>query len=243
MGRAKARVIAARPVDCKTTATNSFGPAFGPLKCPMAWMAINGGERRRRTRYGTAATLILWLAAGVVLSGCAGTVVGAGATAGVAAYQERGFEGAAQDLKIQAAITELWFNFDHTFVVRLGLDVYEGRALLTGAVDDAKVRADAVRLAWKAAGVKEVINEIQVTAEGGPLVIARDTWITAQLASRITFDETILAINYNIETVTGTVYLIGIAQNQDELDRVKAHARTLTYVRKIISHVRVKGAP
>ncbi len=209
----------------------------------MAWTAIIGDERRRRTRYGTAAALILWLAAGVVLSGCAGTVVGASATAGVAAYQERGFQGAARDLKIQVAITELWFTYDHTFVVRLGLDVYEGRALLTGAVDDPEVRADAVRLAWTASGVKEVINEIQVPDEGGPLVLARDTWITAQLASRITFDETILAINYDIETVTGTVYLIGIAQNQKELDRVKDHARTIAYVRKIISHVRVKGAP
>jgi osmotically-inducible protein OsmY len=209
----------------------------------MAWMAINSDERSQWTRDGTAAMLILWLAAGVVLSGCASTVVGAGATAGVAAYQERGFRGAAQDLKIQATITELWFNFDHTLVARIGLEVCEGRALLTGAVDDPKVRADAVRLAWKAFGVKEVINEIQVTAEGGPLVIARDTWITAQLLSRITFDETILAINYNIETVAGTVYLIGIAQNIDELDRVMAYARAITYVRKIISHVRVKGAP
>ena len=209
----------------------------------MAWTAIIGDERRRRTRYGTAAALILWLAAGVVLSGCAGTVVGASATAGIAAYQERGFQGAARDLKIQVAITELWFTYDHTFVVRLGLDVYEGRALLTGAVDDPEVRADAVRLAWTASGVKEVINEIQVPDEGGPLVLARDTWITAQLASRITFDETILSINYDIETVTGTVYLIGIAQNQKELDRVKDHARTIAYVRKIISHVRVKGAP
>ncbi|MDP6785933.1 MAG: BON domain-containing protein [Rhodospirillales bacterium] len=207
----------------------------------MAWNTISGGGRRR-TRFGVAATLVLCLAAGAVLSGCAGTAVGVGATAGVAAYQERGFEGAARDLKTQAAITELWFNFDHTFVVRLGLNVYEGRALLTGAVDDAKVRADAVRLAWKATAVKEVLNEIQVTDEGGPLVVARDTWVTAQLASRITFDETILAINYDIETVTGVVYLIGIAQNQAEVDRVTAHARTIPYVKKIISHVRVKGA-
>ena len=105
------------------------------------------------------------------------------------------------------------------------------------------MRADAVRLAWTATGVKEVINEIQVPDVGGPLEMARDTWITAQLASRITLDETILAINYNIETVAGTVYLIGIAQNQDELNRVKDHARTISYVRKIISHVRVKAAP
>ena len=44
--------------------------------------------------------------------------------------------------------------------------------------------------------------------------------------------------------VNGIVYLIGIAQNQKELDRVIAHARDINYVRNIISHVRVKkGRP
>ena len=52
--------------------------------------------------------------------------------------------------------------------------------------------------------------------------------------------EKILAINYAIETVGGTVYLIGIAQNDAELERVKNHARSIEYVRHIVSHVRVK---
>jgi osmotically-inducible protein OsmY len=56
----------------------------------------------------------------------------------------------------------------------------------------------------------------------------------------MTFDKKILAINYSIETVNGIVYLIGIAQNQEELDRVIAHARAIDYVRQIKSHVRVK---
>jgi osmotically-inducible protein OsmY len=51
-----------------------------------------------------------------------------------------------------------------------------------------------------------------------------------------------LAINYNIETVNGTVYLIGIAKSQLEVDRVIAHARSLGYVKRVISHVRIKKA-
>ena len=50
-----------------------------------------------------------------------------------------------------------------------------------------------------------------------------------------------MAINYSIETVAGTVYLIGVAQNGVELEKVIDHARGLSYVRKIISHVRIKG--
>ncbi len=50
-------------------------------------------------------------------------------------------------------------------------------------------------------------------------------------------------MNYSIETVNGVVYLIGVAQSQEELDRVINHARQISYVRRIVSHVRIKGAP
>ena len=120
--------------------------------------------------------------------------------------------------------------------------MFEGRALLTGAVPAQQVRADAVRLAWSVKGVKDVLNEIQISSSG-IVDTARDAWITAQLKWKITFDENVHAINYVVETVNGTVYLIGIAKNRAELDRVLAYARELTYVKKVIRHVRLKARP
>ena len=177
----------------------------------------------------------------LLLGGCVGVAAGVGATAGVAAYQERGIEAAAIDLNLEAQIVKLWLQQDDTLVLKLGVEAYESRILLTGVVEDPEMRADAVRLAWKVIGVKEVINEIQVTSDSGIVDLARDSWITTQLKSKLTLDNKVLAINYAIETVNGIVYLIGIAQNQDELDRVIAHSRTISYVRRVISHVRVKG--
>ena len=177
----------------------------------------------------------------LLLGGCVGVAAGAGATVGVAAYQERGIEAAAIDLNLEAQIVKLWLQQDDTLVLKLGVEAYESRILLTGVVEDPEMRADAVRLAWKVIGVKEVINEIQVTSDSGIVDLARDSWITTQLKSKLTLDNKVLAINYAIETVNGIVYLIGIAQNQDELDRVIAHSRTISYVRRVISHVRVKG--
>ena len=195
-----------------------------------------------RLRTGVHALIRGCTLAAVLLSlpGCASAVVGGAAATGVAAYQERGLEGVAKDFKIQAAIMDLWFKHDHTLVAKLGIEVYEGRVLLTGAIADEQIRADAVRLAWTAAGVNEVINEVQIAEAGGVANLARDSWITSQLKSKITFDKDVLAINYSIETVNGIVYLIGIAQHQAELNRVIAHTRTIEYVSKIVSHVRVK---
>ncbi len=177
----------------------------------------------------------------LLLGGCVGVAVGAGATAGVAAYQERGIEAAAIDLNLEAQIVNLWLQKDETLTLKLGIEAYEGRILLTGVVEDPEMRDEAVRLAWTVIGVKEVINEIQVTSDSGIVDLARDSWITTQLKGKLTLDNKVLAINYAIETVNGIVYLIGIAQSQDELDRVIAHSRTISYVRRVISHVRVKG--
>jgi len=177
-----------------------------------------------------------------MLGGCVGVAVGAGATVAAAAYQERGVDGAARDLKITADIRERLFRYDHELAAAIGLEVYEGRVLVTGTVDEEKDRADAVRLAWQAPGVKEVINEIQVV-ESDLVDLTRDTWITTKLEARITFDKHISAVNYSVETVNRTIYLIGIAQNQAELDRVVAHARDIEQVRRVISHVRVKTSP
>ena len=53
-------------------------------------------------------------------------------------------------------------------------------------------------------------------------------------------DENVKFINYTVDTVNGTVYLFGIAQNREELERVIAVARQINYVENIINYVTLK---
>ena len=184
--------------------------------------------------------VVLGLGAGG-LGGCASAAIGGGAAIGTAAYQERGMQIAARDLAAATKVRTNLLDAGEQYVIGVGVEVYEGRVLLTGILPNEEMRATAVSLTWKAEGVTDVINEIQIR-ETSLRELAKDSWITAQLKSKLTFDKKIMAINYSIETVNGIVYLIGIAQNQQELGRVIAHARNLSYVRRIISHVRVKKA-
>ncbi|MCH7935870.1 MAG: BON domain-containing protein [Proteobacteria bacterium] len=192
-------------------------------------------------RRAAAVVCVVVLAAGALgpLGGCAGVVVGGGAVVGTAAYQERGVRGVARDLATATKLRTQLLDAGEAYVTGVGIEVYEGRVLLTGTLETEAMRAVAVKLAWKTDGVKDVINEIQI-GQSSLRDMAKDSWITAQLQTKITFDKKILAINYSIETVNGIVYLIGIAQNQGELDRIIAHGRGIDYVRRIISHVRVK---
>lgn len=102
---------------------------------------------------------------------------------------------------------------------------------------------NAVKITWQVEGVREVINELRVAPDAEFTDTVRDSWITAKLRTRITLDKKIDAINYSIETVDKVIYLLGVAQNQEELDRVIRTARDIEYVEKIVSHVLLKDDP
>ena len=188
-------------------------------------------------------TTCIALAAALILPGCAGTVIGVGATAGTAAMEERGLSGAADDTAIRLRLNALYSGDDERLWRKIGFQVYGGRVLLTGALDTPEMQARAVRLAWQAEGVTEVINEIEVAESDGITGYGRDTWIATQLKSRLLFDKEVSSINYSIDAVRGKVYLIGVAQSRKELNRVINHARGLDYVQKVVSYVRIKRPP
>lgn len=192
----------------------------------------------------TASRLVLvaaLLGAAPLLGGCIGAAIGAGAATGVAAAEERGLKNAGNDKGIQLAINDRLLKENQYLWRKLSITVYEGRVLLTGVVGTEYSRDEATRLAWASTDrVNEVINEIQVTPSGDLLDYANDAWITTQLRTKIATDKQIVDINYSIETVNGTVYLIGIGQSDDEITRVTDHARTLKGVRRVVSHVWLK---
>lgn len=188
--------------------------------------------------------VLIIAAMGGLLSGCAATVVGAGATAGVAVAEERGIDGAIDDLKIRTEINNLWFQKDVEMYRKVTLNISEGRVMLTGMVATEQARADAVRLSWQVGGVKEVLNEIQVVAAGeSGWDQANDLWIQNKLKARLLTDGEVKNINYIIDVTDSVVYLLGIAQSSTELDRVIAHARDVSGVKRVISHVRLKTDP
>jgi len=177
---------------------------------------------------------------GLGTGGCVPLVVGGGAMAVNAATQERGIGGAANDARIQAEINHLWLQHDIELETRLDMTVDEGRVLLTGLAKSEEMRADAVRLAHQVEGVKEVINEIEVDPSDASLQgRVNDKWITTRMRTALVTDGRIRQNNYSIVTVKGVMYLIGVAQNQTELDRVLAHARGIPNVRRVVSYVRV----
>jgi osmotically-inducible protein OsmY len=180
----------------------------------------------------------------VWLSGCAAVLIGAGTEGAVVAAQERTAGNALDDAGILLKIKDLYAQNDYKdLLANVEVKVVEGRVLLTGNVDKPDSQIEAVRLAWQVNDVKEVINEVQISDKAGIANYARDVWISTQIKSRLLFTKDIRSINYSPITVNQVVYLMGIAQDQAELDRVTNVAGTTNYVQRVVSYVRLKNDP
>lgn len=177
-------------------------------------------------------------------SACVPVVAAGAGTAGVAVAQERTVGTAMNDASIHAKLTDSFIKSGtNNLYSNVGIEVNEGVVLLTGAVESADSAARAVQLAWDVEGVSEVINELQISNRGGPAVFTQDAWITTQARSRLIAEKYVRSVNYTIETVNSVVYVMGIAQNENELARVLNVVSRVKGVQRVVSHARLKSDP
>lgn len=176
-----------------------------------------------------------------ISSGCEPVmVVGTGAAVTTSVAEERGIGGVLSDSSIKTRIQVRYMENNPELARNVDVVVRQGRVLLTGTLSNPRLQIDAVRLAWKVDGVQEVIDETSIGGSSGIGTYANDSWITTQVKSKMIFDKNIQSLNYNIQSIKGTVYIMGIAQSQRELDQVIDIARRTSKVRKVISYVTLK---
>ena len=101
-----------------------------------------------------------------------------------------------------------------------------------------------VQLASRIAGVRALYDEIEVGLPRDTWNATKDAWITARLRSEFMLDADIRSGNYTIETENGSVFLIGSARSQAELDRATRIARYIPGVQRVVSYVELRpGTP
>lgn len=178
---------------------------------------------------------------GAGLAGCTpvGVAVGAGAAGATATQTEKGFAAAVDDARIKVELNDRFFRTDADLFQQVTFKVEEGRVLLTGIVPKPDDRVQASKLAWTVRDVREVINELRVSDESSLTDKGRDITIAAKLRARLLVDDKVSLINYSIDVVNQTVYIMGVARSEAELQRVLGTARDISYVRQVVDFVRL----
>ncbi len=191
--------------------------------------------------------VVLILALPFALGGCPAAIVGGLAAAGGAGYaanQERGAGGSVDDFTIKTNIQSAWIKANSLMQTNLNVTVYEGRTLLTGTAPNPEFKAQAKEIASRVPGVRTVYDEIEVSPPESAWESTKDTWIASRVRTELAFNPDVRSVNYTIETANKSVYLIGSARSQAELDIATNAARTTPDVKRVVSYVEVRpGMP
>ena len=179
----------------------------------------------------------LILAASLGLTACAPALVGVGTAAVAASSTEKGFSTSVADNVIKTKLSDKFLRADVDLVSGVSSSVNEGSVLLTGIVSDQDKKITATKLAWEIKGVREVVNEIEVSQQTSLKNRAKDFAAAAQLRLKIIGDGSVSSLNFSIDVVEGVVYISGIAETQEERARVIALAQELPFAKKVVDYI------
>ena len=196
----------------------------------------------KTTKFAQKLTIVALL--GFSLTGCAAGAIFAGVEAAKTIAQERSAGSRVDDNGIALRVNDAFIqkNVDDLYA-GVATTILEGRVMLTGTVADPQLRTDAEDMVWQIPGVKEVINEVQVTDTNSFQDYSNDVWVANNVRGKLLFTKGIASSNYFVETVNGKVYMMGIAKDENELRNAIEVARRVSGVQEVISHVIMKDDP
>ena len=177
---------------------------------------------------------------GLLFSGCAPAVLGVGTAAVAASSTEKGLSTSVSDGLIFTKIQDNFLQSDASLPTVVDVTVNDGAVLLTGKVKTPEEKVLATKLTWEVRGVREVVNEIQVTDKSSIKDIAKDLAASAQLRGKLIADTGISSLNFSIDVVNGTVYLSGVAADAEEMNRVVSHARDLRFAQQVVNYITLR---
>ena len=155
--------------------------------------------------------------------------------------EDRSLETLRDDTAITFDINEVLLGEKYRDLFpEISTDVYEHIVMLTGTVKFAQNKQRATELVRGIKGVKRIINELQVTKNYGIGPAANDLWVETKLKVLLLGTKDIRSINYRWRSVNGTVYLIGAARSQTELNTVLNVIRTTERVKKVVNHAWIR---
>lgn len=182
-------------------------------------------------------TTIFALATMTALQGCGALAIATGVEAAKTIAQERSVGDRIDDNGIALRINDAFIQKDvDNLFAEISTTIFEGRVMLTGSVASEEYKGKAEELVWPIPGVVEVINELQV-AENSIADYGTDVYLANAVRSKLLLTKRIRSSNFATSSVNSVVYIMGVAQDQEERGNVIEVARRVNGVGKVVSHI------
>jgi len=110
---------------------------------------------------------------------------------------------------------------------------WNGILLLTGEIDNERIKPELVNRLRSIKGVRQVVDETTITGKTKLWARTNDAWITSKVKSRLVLKTGLKANRVKVVTTRGSVYLMGIV-TRDEADRATELTQTVRGVKRVV---------
>jgi osmotically-inducible protein OsmY len=174
------------------------------------------------------------------------------------AMEDRVTEDQVKDTQIGTGILSSLSGKDMGLLLDVNVDVWEQRVMLTGTLDNPQTRQDVLQMVRADSRVRKIYDEIQIvtkaekeqrreaakkkdesTKEGAEQTV-NDFWIETKISAQLVSARGVTSVNYRWRSVRNTVYLIGRARSQEELNIVLGTIRATEGVSLVKDFVEIK---
>ena len=136
-----------------------------------------------------------------------------------------------KNLSARLALTE------KKYFLSIQSEVRDGNIFLSGKVEEPEEKIKITKMAWETKGVRSVKNAITIKGQTNFKSTAKDILITSQLRTALILNKKTKARNYTLETINKTIYIFGIAMDQDEKKEVIDEANKIYDINKVIPSI------
>ena len=171
-----------------------------------------------------------------LLTGCQfiGTIYNAGHKVTSIVLDDRKLSDDWNDTTLHVSIRNALIKKDFKYLLDIELTVFEGVVLLNGALPQTALIDEVVETVWQTEGVKQVYNYIRLGNPPPLSIVNEDAAVSAKIRYELSLTKGVSSVNYKITMENGTIYLMGISEDQSELEKVVAVIKNTISVNKII---------
>ena len=115
------------------------------------------------------------------------------------------------------------------------INIVEGRVLLTGSVREEMIKQIIEKKIKENIKVRELLSELIVSTTSKNHI--KDYFIERMIKTKIFFKTKVRSMNYEISVMNGYVYIIGIANDEEELKLLTKTISTVRGVKEVVSYI------
>ena len=175
----------------------------------------------------------------LLVNSCA-IVTTAGSLVGSASTSTRGLSGTIEDTYLTSKIVSKITLMKLSNFSNITVSVINGKVLLAGNIENQEKRLELIKKVWWIDGVKEIYNELEIGPQISFSDKTEDFIFETKIKNRLLLEPGIFSNNYNVDVVSGNVYVFGISSDIEEKTKIENFLNNMNDIKKLIILVDIK---